>query len=243
MGELIYDTTDGKLQHCTGTGGAGAATWEDVAAGASSDFEAIYGNDLDNTLSTTNGDFTVDTGTGDFSITSNDWSIDPNGNITGNNIVANGTLDANGVVTIGDNGDNVTIDSSVWDISSAGVASGFTGITSSGNINFTGTTTLGSGGTGITKHISTTVSNVATGSIPAKNCDDYASVTVTGVAVGDTVIASPTATAGGIETVALIWNEMVSAADTVLIRACNPLASSPIDTDDTQTWRFDIWKH
>ena len=102
----------------------------------------MYANDIDNTLSTTNGDFTVDTGTADFLVTSNDWSVDSGGNLTANNVTANGTLDANGTVTIGDNGDNVTIDSSVWDISSAGVASGLTGITSTGTVDFTGSTSF-----------------------------------------------------------------------------------------------------
>ncbi|MBI2310527.1 hypothetical protein HYU90_01705, partial [Candidatus Collierbacteria bacterium] len=49
-------------------------------------------------------------------------------------LTANGTLDANAVVTLGDNGDNVTIDSNVWDVTAAGAASGLTGISSSGNI-------------------------------------------------------------------------------------------------------------
>jgi len=47
-----------------------------------------------------------------------------------------GALDADGVVTLGDNGDNVTINSNVWDITGAGVASGLTGLTVGGNGSF-----------------------------------------------------------------------------------------------------------
>ena len=265
LGELIYDTTDGVLQHCTGTGGAGGATWENVGAGGSADFEDVYSNDSDNTLSTTNGDFTVDTGTGDFLVTSNDWSMDASGNLTANNITANGLLTGNagatisgaatsinnnsnfatnintgtstGAVSVGGGSGTVAVDSTSWDISSAGVASGFTGFSTTGN------TTLGSGGTAITKHISTTVANVTSSIIYKQTCGNYASVTVTGAAVGNTVIATPTAVAGGIETVSLSWNATVSSANTVLIRACNPEKLTDIDTADTQTWRFDIWQH
>lgn len=55
------------------------------------------------------------------------------------NATVNGTLDANGTVTLGDGGDTITINSSSWDVSSAGVASGFTGFTSTGAVDFKGT--------------------------------------------------------------------------------------------------------
>ncbi len=58
-------------------------------------------------------------------------------------LVADGTLDANGVFTLGDSGDTGAIDTSSWDISSAGAASGFTGIVSSGTITFSGLNTAG----------------------------------------------------------------------------------------------------
>ncbi len=50
------------------------------------------------------------------------------------------TLSSTGATTIGNNSSTVAIDSTSWDISSAGVASGFTGLTSSGTINFSGLT-------------------------------------------------------------------------------------------------------
>ncbi len=58
-------------------------------------------------------------------------------------LVADGTLDGNGVFTLGDNGDTGAIDTSSWDISSGGAASGFTGISSSGTITFSGLNTAG----------------------------------------------------------------------------------------------------
>src|SRR5690606_110424 len=52
------------------------------------------------------------------------------------------TLNINGVANIGDNGDAITVNSSSWDVSSAGVASGFTGFTSTGAVNLSGTSSL-----------------------------------------------------------------------------------------------------
>ncbi|MDZ4217140.1 MAG: hypothetical protein U1C97_02365, partial [Candidatus Gracilibacteria bacterium] len=120
-GRVYYNTTNNRLWYCN------ASTWVDVTQ----DFESVFGTDTDKTITTTNTDLTVDTGTEDFVVDSNDWSVDQSGNLS-----IGGTLNANGVATLGDGGDTVAIDSSVWDISSAGVASGFTGFTSSGIIDF-----------------------------------------------------------------------------------------------------------
>lgn len=71
---------------------------------------------------------------------SDDLSV--TGNVSATDVTANGILDANGIATIGDGGDTVAIDSSSWDISAAGVASGLTGITSSGNVDFSSATNI-----------------------------------------------------------------------------------------------------
>lgn len=108
----------------------------------------------------------------------------------------------------------------------------------------TASTSLNVGaGTAITKHLSSTTTNVTTANIAAANCGDYATITVTGANIGDTVIATPEAISGGIETVDLIWNALVSATNTVTVRACNPLALLGVNTANTQTWRVDIWQH
>lgn len=107
----------------------------------------------------------------------------------------------------------------------------------------TTSTTLGSGGTVISKHFSVTQANVATSNITVSSCGTYATISVPGVAIGDTIIASPQAAAGGIETVNLPWYAFVSGSDTVTIRACNILGLLGINTADTQTWRIDVWQH
>jgi len=135
-GRLYQNTVSGYSFICNGT------SWiriDDSTVPSGDDtFESVYANDGDSGLITTNGAFTINTGTNDFIVDSNDWNVDSSGNLDGNNITANGILDANGVVTIGDNGDSITLDSSAWDINSAGVGSGFTGFTSTGTINFSG---------------------------------------------------------------------------------------------------------
>ncbi len=67
-----------------------------------------------------------------------------------------------------------------------------------------------------------------------------ATVTVTGANVGDSVVATPTATSGGAETLNMSWNAYVSSADTVTIRGCK-IANNP--TPANQTWRVDVWQH
>ncbi|MBU0460931.1 hypothetical protein KJ657_00010 [Patescibacteria group bacterium] len=96
-GDVFYNITDNLLYLCTALN-----TW--TAAGPQ-DFEAVYNYDGDSTLTTTNADFTIDTGTADFLVTSNDWTVDASGNIdvegtitagSGNNTITNavGLLDA-----------------------------------------------------------------------------------------------------------------------------------------------------
>ncbi len=87
--ELIMNTADGMLMRCTGVGVAGVATWTNIdTTGGSVDFEGLFANDADDTLTTSNSDFTINSGTGDTIITSNDWGVDASGNIT-----TNGTVD------------------------------------------------------------------------------------------------------------------------------------------------------
>lgn len=96
-------------------------------------------------------------------------------------------------------------------------------------------------GTAIAGHISVSDSFDASG-VVASDCSDIGTITVTGAAVGDTVIASPEPTTNGIEDKELTWSAFVSAADTVTIRACNVNVLSTQNAD-TQTWRVDVWKH
>lgn len=127
-------------------------------------------------------------------------------------------------------------------------ASDFIGMTerlrigSSGEVLVTGTLTIGSGSTAVSKHLSQELLNVASTSVDGLLCGTYATVGFSGSVVGDTVTATPIPAVNGIEDVSLSWNAFVSAAGTVVIRACNP-TSAAINTDDTQTWRIDLWRH
>jgi fibronectin-binding autotransporter adhesin len=147
-----------------------------------------------------------------------------------------GAVSLNGDVTIA-NGKNFTQ-------SGSGTFSSGTGaVTFNGSVSIvTGKTLTIGGGTAITRHYSVTQANVVSASIAANACGTYGTITVTGAAVGDTVIASPTAVASGIETINLNWNSAVTAANTVTIRACNTTAFA-INALDTQTWRADVWQH
>ena len=59
---------------------------------------------------------------------------------SGGGLTLAGTLTANGVVALGDGGDNFSIASNALDVSTAGVISGATGLSSSGTITFSGLT-------------------------------------------------------------------------------------------------------
>ena len=76
---------------------------------------------------------------GNFINTANPWA---DNEVADNLTVSGGTIGANSIsglqtttatLTFGDNGDNIVFDSNTWDISGAGVASGFTGLTSTGS--------------------------------------------------------------------------------------------------------------
>ncbi len=75
------------------------------------------------------------TGTGGMTIgtttASNPISLN---NAAGSNTTSVGTGSTTGTVSIGGNSNNVAIDSSTWDITGAGVASGLTGLTSAGGV-------------------------------------------------------------------------------------------------------------
>ncbi len=78
-------------------------------------------------------------------------SVDINGGaIDGTAIGANSvstaaftTLGSTGATTLGNNSSTVAVNSSSWDISTAGVASGFTGLTTTGNVTVSGAQVMG----------------------------------------------------------------------------------------------------
>lgn len=96
-------------------------------------------------------------------------------------------------------------------------------------------------GTTITKHLSGTNTFDAAG-IALGSCGNLGTITVTGAAAGDTVVATPTPVSNGVETLLLIWNAYVSSTNTVTIRACS-VATLGTQNPDSQTWRADVWQH
>lgn len=65
--ELVLDTTENRIYVCTAIGSPG--TWTGADSGSADDFESVYANDGDDTLTTSGGDFTVATGGGDQNFT------------------------------------------------------------------------------------------------------------------------------------------------------------------------------
>src|SRR3989344_4554579 len=80
------------------------------------------------------GNIVIDSGSS--SITLSDATTASSTLTVAGTFTANEILDANGVVTLGDNGDTVAIDSSDWDIGTTGNATGLGNITADGIITF-----------------------------------------------------------------------------------------------------------
>lgn len=120
-GETISNATDGVIEFSAGTDA-------DVVLTANGTGNITIGDsDSDVTVYTfiANNDATLGDSSGD--------TVTINGTTT----VVNGTgFTANGPVMLGDNGDKVEIDSDTWNVSDLGVASGLTGITSTGRVDF-----------------------------------------------------------------------------------------------------------
>lgn len=96
------------------------------------------------------------------------------------------------------------------------------------------------GGTAISKHISAT-SSLTFGVIASTTCASR-TATVTGANATDTVVATPTPVASGIDTASTTWVAWLSSAGQATVRACNPTFSNTASIA-AQTWRFDVWQH
>jgi hypothetical protein len=108
---------------------------------------------------------------------------------------------------------------------------------SNGNIATEGSMTIGNGGTAIAKHLSTTGTVGNAGAAVTLGSCASSTITVTGAASGDSVVATPPS---AIEDY-FVWSAYVSAPDTVKVRLCNPTGGSLNSAD--LTWRIDVWKH
>jgi fibronectin-binding autotransporter adhesin len=100
-------------------------------------------------------------------------------NITGTT-TANGVFAANGQVTLGDNGDTVAINSSDWDISATGDATGLGAISMNGNFTQSGATSFSTGTGAVSLNGATTVANgsafVANGAVTLGDGGDTVAV-------------------------------------------------------------------
>lgn len=125
-GVSINSSINGAVNIATGSstgavtvGGTGTQT---IAVGNGAGNKTVNVGST-NTTSTTN----INSGSGGVNV-----------NVSNNQPTRLNTGSSTGAVTIGGNSNTVAIDSSSWDVSAAGAATGLTGITSTGAINFTG---------------------------------------------------------------------------------------------------------
>jgi DNA-binding transcriptional MerR regulator len=230
----------------SGTFGIAFDTRSNIASGTGSGTDAITILGSGNVgVSNTNPLATFSVGTGDlFQIAGATGNFQSSG--TGSIKTTSST--AFQIQTSGGASTLFNADTSAMTITITGGAT-VTGTITAGAATVTGLTSTGSlkinGGATILGHLSASAA-VVSANVPINSCAAYGTVTVTGAAVGDTVYATPTAAAGGIETVNLDWMAYVSAANTVTIRACHQnstIGAAGINTADTQTWRVDVWKH
>lgn len=129
VGQLFFNTTSSSLQVCTS-----ANTWNTAGP---QDFEEVYNWDADQTLTTANGNFSIDAGTGTYNQTAAATNITGSGaSATAINLDASNA--AGGITaTWGTGGLNFSSATGAFDISGTGAS---TLNTDSGNLNLTTTT-------------------------------------------------------------------------------------------------------
>lgn len=163
-GEIFYNTTVNATYVCTA-----ANTWSALSTAGTPNFEAVYGADGDQTLTTSNGDFSIAAGTGAINFDStNAAGISLNDGVNGP--VNIGTGASTGTVTIGGTGaQTIAVGNGAGaktvSIGSSNTTSTTTLLSGSGGLNFnvnnnqatnintgtsTGTTTIGGGSGDVT---------------------------------------------------------------------------------------------
>ncbi len=95
------------------------------------------------------------------------------------------------------------------------------------------------GGTAITKHLSATSAQNLSAPTAVPGCVETTAISVTGAALGDTVVASMNAALPANYTI----DGYVSAANSVVVRLCQ-LSGAAADPDGSgATYRVDVWQH
>lgn len=146
-GELFYNSTDNVLYTCTATN-----TWNSAGP---QDFESVYSTDADNTLNTSNGNFTINAGTGTFAVSNTGGIIDFDADSF--------TLDLTGSFSIdGSGASNMTTDSGNLTLSTT--TSGDVDVTSADDVNITSGDDINFNDAQLTSAIQLT--NTATGFAP-----------------------------------------------------------------------------
>lgn len=168
-GTLRYNTST-NVWEISNNGGAFAAI--STGGGGSQDFEGVYTTDADKILTTSNGIFTVATGTNDFVVDSNDWNVTAAGALDAATITSNGLLtgslganisgattninassnfatnigtgSSTGQVNIGGNSNVLVFDGNNFDLTSAGA------VTLTGNMTLSSDANEGLSGGGLT---------------------------------------------------------------------------------------------
>jgi len=97
---------------------------------------------------------------------------------------------------------------------------------------------VGPGGTEITGHFSAVSTIINFGTLGA-HANASTNVTVTGAAVGDTVVATP----DGAIAPGCLWQARVSSANTVTLLMHNATTGSENPDGTGADWRFDVWQH
>ncbi|HLG25622.1 MAG TPA: hypothetical protein VI588_02400, partial [Candidatus Gracilibacteria bacterium] len=112
--EIILDTTENRFYVCTVTGSPG--TWQAADSGSADDFESVYGNDADDTLTTSGGNFTVTSGGGNVNLGlgAGEFDVTSTGLIDFN--VASFELDTTGAFSISGGADSDITTTGAFDI-------------------------------------------------------------------------------------------------------------------------------
>ncbi len=145
VGQLFFNTTSSSLQVCTATN-----TWNTAGP---QNFEDVYAWDSDDTLTTSNGNFTLARGSGSFSVTGTGTTTLNQSSLTSTS-TGGMTLSAGAASTISTSAGNLGVTSSAGDLNLSGgsasstainlttsnAAGGITGSWGTGGLNFSSAT-------------------------------------------------------------------------------------------------------
>lgn len=186
-GDLFYNTTTNTLNVCTA-----ANTWN--IAGPQ-DFEAVYNYDADKTMTTSNNPFTIDTGTGAFTLTSTGAT-----SINGSSTTVKGTGAGATAISLDANDNAAGGITGVWgtgglNLSGPGSALNFNS-TGAFNVSGTGASTVGStsGQLNLTTTTSGDIALSSAGNITFDDAQLLSSIKLSNTATG----FAATLTGGGI---------------------------------------------